>query len=107
MKGSTAEMGQRLPKLLLKGRELLLGMLILSFCPPYPQIISFRMRCVGVNALGILNVGAAGCAISATIYLRLSVADQFVKTGMAMFLLIGGEFTGAGLDFSTRGKTSL
>ena len=56
--------------------------------------------------LGIPNVGALDVRnqCSGFIY-GLSVADQFVKTGMYKnVLLIGGEFHSAGLDFSTRGR---
>jgi len=56
--------------------------------------------------LGIPNVEALDVRnqCSGFIY-GLSVADQFVKTGMYKnVLLIGGEFHSAGLDFSTRGR---
>lgn len=57
--------------------------------------------------LGINNVGAIDIRnqCSGFIY-GLSVADQFIKTGMYKnVLVVGGEFHSIGLDFSTKGRS--
>ncbi len=58
------------------------------------------------RALGIKDVGALDIRnqCSGFIY-GLSVADQFIKTGMYKnILLVGAEFHSCGLDFTTRGR---
>ncbi|MEZ4899265.1 MAG: beta-ketoacyl-ACP synthase III [Saprospiraceae bacterium] len=58
-------------------------------------------RLLGIPQVGALDVRNQ---CSGFIY-GLSIADQFIKTGMYKnILLIGAEFHSAGLDFSTRGR---
>ena len=58
-------------------------------------------REMGMNGIGALDIRNQ---CSGFIY-GLSIADQFVKTGMYKnVLLVGAEFHSCGLDFTTRGR---
>ncbi len=58
-------------------------------------------RAMGMNGIGALDIRNQ---CSGFIY-GLSIADQFVKTGMYKnVLLVGSEFHSCGLDFTTRGR---
>ena len=58
-------------------------------------------RMLGMNGIGALDIRNQ---CSGFVY-GLSVADQFVKTGMYKnVLLVGSEFHSCGLDFTTRGR---
>ncbi len=58
-------------------------------------------RMLGMNGIGALDIRNQ---CSGFVY-GLSIADQFVKTGMYKnVLLVGSEFHSCGLDFTTRGR---
>ena len=58
-------------------------------------------RLLGMNGIGALDIRNQ---CSGFVY-GLSIADQFVKSGMYKnVLLVGSEFHSVGLDFSTRGR---
>jgi len=58
-------------------------------------------RMMGMNGIGALDIRNQ---CSGFVY-GLSIADQFVKTGMYKnVLLVGSEFHSVGLDFTTRGR---
>ncbi|MEM1324248.1 MAG: beta-ketoacyl-ACP synthase III [Bacteroidota bacterium] len=58
-------------------------------------------RLLGMNGIGALDIRNQ---CSGFVY-GLSIADQFVKTGMYKnVLLVGSEFHSVGLDFTTRGR---
>ncbi|MEL6865929.1 MAG: beta-ketoacyl-ACP synthase 3, partial [Bacteroidota bacterium] len=58
-------------------------------------------RMMGLNGIGALDIRNQ---CSGFVY-GLSIADQFVRTGMYKnVLLVGSEFHSCGLDFTTRGR---
>ncbi len=58
-------------------------------------------RILGMNGIGALDIRNQ---CSGFVY-GLSIADQFIKSGMYKnVLLVGAEFHSVGLDFSTRGR---
>ena len=67
----------------------------------FPGCGVLLQRAMGMKEVGALDVRNQ---CSGFIY-ALSVADQFVKTGMYKnVLVVGAEFHSCGLDFSTRGR---
>ena len=67
----------------------------------FPGCGVLLQREMGMNGIGALDIRNQ---CSGFIY-GLSIADQFVKTGMYKnVLLVGAEFHSCGLDFSTRGR---
>ncbi len=67
----------------------------------FPGSGVLMQRIMGLNGIGALDIRNQ---CSGFVY-GLSIADQFVKTGMYKnVLLVGSEFHSAGLDFSTRGR---
>lgn len=67
----------------------------------FPGCGVLLQRELGLGTIGALDIRNQ---CSGFIY-GLSVADQFIKTGMYKnILLIGAEFHSGGLDFSTRGR---
>ena len=68
------------------------------YFPGSGVLLQRQMDMAGIGALDIRN------QCSGFVY-GLSIADQFVKTGMYKnVLLVGSEFHSSGLDFSTRGR---
>ncbi len=68
------------------------------YFPGAGVLLQRQMDMAGIGALDIRN------QCSGFIY-ALSVADQFVKTGMYKnVLVVGSEFHSSGLDFSTKGR---
>ncbi len=67
----------------------------------FPGCGVLMQRILGLNGIGALDIRNQ---CSGFVY-GLSIADQFVKTGMYKnVLLVGSEFHSPGLDFSTRGR---
>ncbi len=67
----------------------------------FPGSGVLMQRILGMQGIGALDIRNQ---CSGFVY-GLSIADQFVKTGMYKnVLLVGSEFHSAGLDFSTRGR---
>ncbi len=67
----------------------------------FPGCGVLLQRALGLGTVGALDIRNQ---CSGFIY-GLSVADQFIKTGMYKnILLVGAEFHSSGLDFSTRGR---
>lgn len=67
----------------------------------FPGCGVLLQREMGMNNIGALDIRNQ---CSGFVY-GLSIADQFVKTGMYKnVLLVGSEFHSMGLDFSTRGR---
>ena len=68
------------------------------YFPGSGVLLQRQMGMQGIGALDIRN------QCSGFVY-GLSIADQFIKTGMYKnILLVGAEFHSMGLDFSTRGR---
>jgi 3-oxoacyl-[acyl-carrier-protein] synthase-3 len=67
----------------------------------FPGSGVLMQRILGMNGIGALDIRNQ---CSGFIY-GLSVADQYIKTGMYKnVLLVGSEFHSMGLDFTTRGR---
>jgi 3-oxoacyl-[acyl-carrier-protein] synthase-3 len=67
----------------------------------FPGCGVLLQRALGLGTIGALDIRNQ---CSGFIY-GLSVADQFIKTGMYKnILLVGAEFQSSGLDYSTRGR---
>ncbi len=106
-KETTATMGAEAAKIAVKRAGITLDdvdfIIFATLSPDYffPGCGVLMQRILGINGIGALDIRNQ---CSGFVY-GLSIADQFVKTGMYKnVLLVGSEFHSAGLDFSTKGR---
>ena len=106
-KETTATMGAEAARIAVERAGITLGdidfIIFATLSPDYffPGSGVLMQRILGINGIGALDIRNQ---CSGFVY-GLSIADQFVKTGMYKnVLLVGSEFHSAGLDFSTRGR---
>lgn len=106
-KETTATMGAKAARIAVERAGITLHdvdfIIFATLSPDYffPGCGVLMQRILGINGIGALDIRNQ---CSGFVY-GLSIADQFVKTGMYKnVLLVGSEFHSAGLDFSTRGR---